>query len=90
MAVASGPWITPLDLPEHILRALRESPEGGACLPYAQARKMAVREFERQYLIRLLAQSRGNITEAARIAGLRRTSVYKLLRRHGLVTKGFR
>jgi transcriptional regulator of acetoin/glycerol metabolism len=51
---------------------------------------MAVREFERQYLIRLLAQSRGNITEAARIAGLRRTSVYKLLRRHGLVPKGFR
>ncbi len=90
MAVASGPWLTPLDLPEHILRALRESPEGGACLPYPQARKMALREFERQYLIRLLAQTQGNVSEAARIAALRRTSIYKMLRRHGLMPSKFR
>ena len=90
MAVSEGPWITPLDLPEHILRAIREVSPTGQLLPYLQARRIALRDFERQYLIRLLTQTRGNVSRAARIAGLRRTSIYKMLRRHGLVPDRFR
>jgi two-component system, NtrC family, response regulator GlrR len=44
----------------------------------------ARREFERDYLIRLLQTTAGNVAHAARIAQRNRTEFYKLLARHGL------
>lgn len=44
----------------------------------------ARRDFERDYLIRLLQTTAGNVTHAARIARRNRTEFYKLLARHGL------
>ncbi len=44
----------------------------------------ARREFESQYLVRLLKVTRGNVSQAARIAQRNRTEFYKLLARHGL------
>jgi len=44
----------------------------------------ARREFERDYLIRLLQTTAGNVSLAARVAQRNRTEFYKLLARHGL------
>lgn len=44
----------------------------------------AKRRFERDYVQRLLAASRGNIAEAARLAGRNRSDFYKVLKRHGI------
>ncbi len=44
----------------------------------------ARRDFERDYLIRLLQTTAGNVTRAARVAQRNRTEFYKLLARHGL------
>jgi len=44
----------------------------------------ARRAFERDYLVRILGMTRGNVTNAARIAGRNRTEFYRLLDRHSL------
>ena len=44
----------------------------------------ARREFERDYLVRILRMTQGNVTHAARLAGRNRTEFYRLLERHSL------
>jgi two-component system response regulator GlrR len=46
--------------------------------------------FERRYLASLLRTTRGNVTDAARLAGRNRTEFYKLLHRHELNPADFR
>jgi two-component system response regulator GlrR len=58
--------------------ALRE--DAGVMAPFEEARK----EFEREYLVRLLKITGGNVTQAANLAKRNRTEFYKLLQRHRL------
>jgi two-component system response regulator GlrR len=44
----------------------------------------ARKQFEREYLTRLLRITAGNVAQAARLAGRNRTEFYKLLQRHEL------
>jgi two-component system, NtrC family, response regulator GlrR len=50
----------------------------------------ARREFEQQYLIKLMKMTRGNVSQAARIADRNRTDFYKLLNRHHIVPAHFK
>ncbi|MEF8792685.1 sigma 54-interacting transcriptional regulator [Thiohalorhabdus sp.] len=69
---------TPIISEDLIQRALNEDPED---LPsFADARS----KFERDYLIRVLQMSGGNVSQAARLAKRNRTEFYKLLNRHHL------
>ena len=54
------------------------------------AKASAVREFERGYLIRLLASFQGNVTHAAQSAGKERRAFQRLLDKHGLDRQSFR
>ena len=47
---------------------------------FEEARK----QFERDYLVRLLKITAGNVTQAAKLAKRNRTEFYKLLQRHQL------
>ena len=58
--------------------ALRE--DAGVLAPFEEARK----QFERDYLVRLLKITGGNVTQAATLAKRNRTEFYKLLQRHRL------
>jgi hypothetical protein len=53
--------------------------------PFKDVKDDLVRAFEREYLTRLLAKTRGNIAKAARDAGLDRKHLYSLLHKYGLV-----
>ncbi len=53
-------------------------------LPYKQARKRIVEQFEARYLPHLLAQTEGNVSEAARRARMDRSYLFSLLRKHQL------
>lgn len=48
------------------------------------ARERALMQFERQYLDALLARHSGNVSAAARTAGVDRKYLYKLLWKHGI------
>jgi DNA-binding NtrC family response regulator len=55
--------------------------------PFHEAKDELVAKFEREYLTDLVQRAQGNLSEAARIAGLERKFLYKLLERAGLRTK---
>lgn len=58
-------------------------------LRYGDAKLKAVQEFERGYLVNLLAQHAGNLTRAAKAAGTGRRSLQRLLQRHQLDRRAF-
>jgi DNA-binding NtrC family response regulator len=55
-------------------------------LPYAEARRRALDDFERRYLEALLERHRGKVAQAAAAANMDRVYLYRLLRRHGIKT----
>lgn len=58
----------------------------GGIVPFETARK----NFERDYLIKLLKATNGSVTQAARLAQRNRTEFYKLLQRHELTPALFK
>jgi two-component system response regulator GlrR len=75
-AVALAPTaVIPASL---VQTALRD--DGSRLTPFEEARKA----FERDYLVRLLKITSGNVTQAAGLAKRNRTEFYKLLQRHHL------
>ncbi len=55
--------------------------------PYHETRERVMTRFEMDYLSQVLQETGGNVSEAARVAGVNRATLYRLLERHGL-TKG--
>jgi DNA-binding NtrC family response regulator len=55
-----------------------------------EAKRRAADDFERRYVTRLLGQTRGNLTQAARTAGLDRTNFRRILHRLGIDAGQFR
>jgi DNA-binding NtrC family response regulator len=51
---------------------------------FKAAKTEAVRSFEHQYACTRLMQSRGNVTAAARKAGLHRSAFQRLIRKYGI------
>ena len=54
--------------------------------PFKLAKQNIINEFERRYISKLLTQNDGNISAAARAAGIDRMSIHKMLHRLGLGT----
>ncbi|NJD20260.1 MAG: sigma-54-dependent Fis family transcriptional regulator [Gemmatimonadetes bacterium] len=102
LLLAQGPRVTVGDLPRSIAgaaarEAYAERPPGTFAsspplleLPIREARRRAVTEFERGYLVRLLAETGGRVGETARRAGVSERSLYDLMRRAGLDKADFR
>lgn len=80
VALSTSPVI-PAEL---VGNAIRESKE--EILPFGEAR----RQFEQEYLVRLMQITKGNVSHAARLAGRNRTEFYKLLGRHHIVPSLFK
>jgi len=67
--------------------AAPEAPTARADRPFHDAKDEVVARFEREYLTDLVARAQGNLSQAARLAGLERKFLYKLLERAGLRQK---
>jgi transcriptional regulator with GAF, ATPase, and Fis domain len=61
-----------------------------ADLSFAEAKKLAMEDFERRYATRALARTSGNLTEAARRSGLERSNFRRVLTRLGIKASAFR
>lgn len=57
---------------------------------FQRAKNLAIKDFEQQYLNSLLAQARGNVSAAARMAGKERRSFGRLLQKNGIDKIRFR
>jgi transcriptional regulator with GAF, ATPase, and Fis domain len=53
-------------------------------VPFREAKQHVIDDFERRYLEALLAAYGGNVSAAARSAGIDRTSIYKAMQRVGI------
>jgi DNA-binding NtrC family response regulator len=80
-----------IDVPGRRRQPVDAAPEtAGLDDAFKAAKARAVAIFEKTYLSRLLARTGGNVSLAARLSGKDRSSVNKLLRKHGLVPERFR
>jgi len=75
---------TPLVSVSQVQKALHD--DIGGIVPFELARK----NFEREYLVKLLKATNGSVTQAARLAQRNRTEFYKLLDRHQLTPALFK
>ncbi|HWM88915.1 MAG TPA: helix-turn-helix domain-containing protein, partial [Kofleriaceae bacterium] len=57
---------------------------------FRKAREIALGEFERRYFTRLLRRTEGNLSEAARLAGLDRSNLRRALARLGMRPEAWR
>jgi DNA-binding NtrC family response regulator len=49
---------------------------------FHQAKDSLIAHFEKEYLLRLTARTGGNMSKAARLAGIDRTTLYRLMEKH--------
>ena len=56
---------------------------------YATAKQKVINDFERNYLIALLTENNGNMSDAAKMAGKSRTSLWNLLKKHNISPRQF-
>ena len=51
---------------------------------YHAAKERVVAHFEKEYFARLVARAGGNMSKAARLAGVDRTTLYRLMDKHDI------
>jgi transcriptional regulator of acetoin/glycerol metabolism len=82
-ALADGPLIRVRDLPEHVRVRGRAAPTiHGKDLPLAEAREAWLQAFAQEYLTDLLRRHGGNVSQAARTAGIDRKTLHRMLAKH--------
>jgi two-component system response regulator HydG len=88
-ALAEGEMITLADLPAH-LRTVAPPPdhpyhgEGTSKLTLKEAKERWVSELESAYVAELLRREGGNVSQAARKAGVDRKTLHRLLNKHSI------
>lgn len=92
VALTEGTYLDVEDFPERLVQtapaASSNDPEDESDL--LSIRKRIVQGFEREHIIRLLKESGGNISAAARQAGINRRSLYRLMQRYDIDPKALR
>ena len=92
VAVARGKLVSALDLPPEIGEGPASPPKGelATTLPYREAVELARDRFSREYLLALLREVGGNVTQAAARAGMERESLHRLLKRLGIRSEEYK
>jgi DNA-binding NtrC family response regulator len=91
--LATDDTIRPRELPQVIQGpADAVGPDSGreSSQPFRMAKRVVVEAFEKSYLSDLLRRSEGNVTVAAQHAGMLRSALQRLLRKHELRSVEFR
>ena len=92
LAVTDGPRIELEAFPEEVGSALRPRATRGTetHLTYREVVDLARDRATREYLISLMGEVLGNVTEAAKRAGVERESLHRLLRRYGVRSEDYK
>jgi len=92
VAVTRGKRVVLKDLPPEV-KGLQEGSlpaEELAKMPFRDAVELARDRVSRDYLVALLREFEGNVTQAAARAGMERESLHRLLKRYGIRSDDFR
>ena len=87
VVLAEGEMVSPAELPAS-LRLPQKLPAASVAdhLTLKEAKRHWVEAFERDYLIALLKKHQGNISQAAKIAGVDRKTIHRLIKRYQIPT----
>ncbi len=95
--LAEGAVIESEHLPDHLLAAVRdvlpaggEGEDGDLAGGFRAAKQRVVERFEREYVGRCLSEARGNISQAARAAGIDYKNFYAKVQQYGIDPAGFK
>ncbi len=89
LAMGCDESLTVDDLPEAIVAQAGEgSPEGEG--GFFRFRRQRIEAFEREYLVGLMRTCQGDVPRAVREARIPRGTLYRLLKKHGLLPEDFR
>ena len=85
-------WLQPESFPETLIIGSRivQAMEDDQPMPLSKARQIAIDEFERTYLERLLRKHKGKINICAKAAHITSRQLSRLVNRHGLDKKIFK
>jgi DNA-binding NtrC family response regulator len=88
-ALADGERVTLLDLPEHLrspapVGEVAVPSDPGARLTLKEAKERWVNQLESAYVADVLKREGGNVSQAARKAGIDRKTLHRLLHKHSL------
>jgi DNA-binding NtrC family response regulator len=86
--VSDGAVIAPGDIILSDAATPRFTTEGLLAAPYEAAKARVHDEFQQAYVRRLLEQAKGNISRAAKMSGLTRQALYKIMKRFNITTEG--
>ncbi len=87
IVLTPGAELTESDLPASIGAELSNGEVEAASLihlPFYQAKDLTVNAFARRYTTSIMRQSQGNVTHAARLAGIDRSNFRRLLKEYGV------
>ena len=92
VALASSRYITLGELPVEIPQAAeqRRYLEAGVDQSYEASKKAILGAFQKEYLAKILTQTKGNVSEAARQAKINRSSFKTLLKKHAFNSGDFK
>ncbi|MFQ5989582.1 MAG: sigma-54-dependent transcriptional regulator [Candidatus Methylomirabilales bacterium] len=87
VVLAEGELVTPAELPAN-LRLPQKVPAAMVAdhLSLKKAKRQWVEAFEREYLIALLKKHQGNISQAAKTAGVDRKTIHRLIKRYRIAS----
>ncbi len=85
--LADGDIIEPSHLDMEIVLSSKEE---DFPLIYSEAKKIYTEKFMRRYLKTILSITKGNITQASKLAGIERQSLQKLLKKYSIDAEEFR
>jgi len=84
LAVARGDVIAPADLPVALRRRVEKGSESEKGALLTTSRQDALDDAQHKYLATLLDQNAGNVSRAAKQAGMSRQGLHKLLKKYGI------
>jgi two-component system response regulator AtoC len=85
VAITTEPYLSPLDLPDELLSKSQQ-----VRVAFRQEKRKSVESFERQNIAEALTRTQGNVTEAARICGMDRAALHRLMRKYGIESRLYR
>lgn len=91
MTQQKGDVITSRDI-QYVLDNTKIIPRNSlsSTLNMKEARQMAIRHFEEQFLRRVLTRTNGNVTQAAELSGITRQSFQRLMHRYNMRSADFK
>lgn len=90
VALTFGSNIETSALPTHLLESNRHYSLENGLSPFQEAKERAIKTFERAYIIDCLKNTRGNISRAARVAGIHVTNLHLKIKKYQIDTHLFK